>query len=235
MTNSVRTNRLRALAILGGCAPVLVACATGFGSPTRHAIANLQAASTNLGTTLQIRDAIVALPAGETSAKGGVAYISFTAINLADQPDELMGASATVVASQSGSASSAAPTPAGTAVPASARGIPAKTGGGPGVAHVVVALEQLTAPVSQGQTLRVTLTFANSGTATDLLLPVQGASAVNSPFLPTAPPSGPASPTPVASLASGGPASQGPASSAPASPASSAAGVVSSPSPASSS
>jgi hypothetical protein len=79
VTTSVRNNRLRAVAVVGGCVPIIAACATGFGSPTRHAIANLQAASTNLGTTLEIRDAIVALPSGVLSPKGGVAYVAFTA------------------------------------------------------------------------------------------------------------------------------------------------------------
>jgi hypothetical protein len=238
VTNSVRSNRLRALALVGGCAPVIAACATGFGSPTRHAIANLQAASANLGTALEIRDAYVALPSGDTSPKGGVAYIAFTAINLAAQPDQLTGASASALTAASGAASSA-PVPIGTALPAGPRTIGPKTASGPGVTHVVVALEQLTQPVSQGQTLLVTLAFANSGTANGLLLPVQGAATAASPFLPSSPPPLPASSPPAASPAPESPATSGapasPGSSAAASPAASAAGTVGSPSAAPSS
>jgi hypothetical protein len=223
VTTSVRNNRLRAVAVVGGCVPIIAACATGFGSPTRHAIANLQAASTNLGTTLEIRDAIVALPSGVLSPKGGVAYVAFTAINLADEPDQLTGASAT---SASATASSAAPAPIGSAVPAGSLDIPAKTASGPGVAHLVVALEPLSAPVSQGQTLQVTLTFANSGSAANLLLPVQGASAAASPFLPSSPPAAPVSSAPAAAPVSSPPASEPPASS----PASGPASPVASPS-----
>ena len=42
----------------------LAACATGFASPTRHAIANLQAARVTVSPTLHVENAIIALPAG---------------------------------------------------------------------------------------------------------------------------------------------------------------------------
>jgi len=59
----------------------------------------------------------------------------------------------------------------------------------------------------------VGLTFANGGSITGLLVPVQSAASVGSSFLPSAPPPAPSSAAP----ASSAPASSAPASSAPAS------------------
>lgn len=218
--------------------PVLGACsATGFGAPTRHAIANLQAADAKLGTSLEIEDAIIALPSGDISAKGGLAYLQFEAINFSNQPDPLLNVSADLnlpaappASSASGAASSAAPSqPAATSLQAASdTTVPAATPSGPGTIRISVLLRTLTAPLAQGDSVAVGLTFGNSGSLTGLLVPVQGADVVGT-FLPTGPP-----PAPSSAVASPVPISSAPASSAPAaSPASSGSAPASAPASAS--
>ncbi len=83
--------RVRTAIAVGVCAPVLAACsATGFGSPVRHAVANLQAATAKIGANLEVQGVIIALPSGTISPKGGLAYLQFNAINFATQPDALI-------------------------------------------------------------------------------------------------------------------------------------------------
>jgi len=205
---------------------LVASCATGWGAPTRHAIANLQAASVNVGPNLQIRGLIVALPDGVAAAKGDVAYIQFTAVNLSSQPDQLQSATAQVdapasSAAASPAASSAAPAPVDVAsqqLPIGSTTIPAKSTATPGTARLVVALDPLNVPLAQGESVRVSLQFANSGMASDIDVPVQGSDAVSSSFLPSAPPSLPATAQPAAS--SPAPSESAPASSPASSPAS---------------
>jgi hypothetical protein len=199
----------------------LAACATGFGSPTRHAIANLQAASTQVGSTLEIRGAIIALPSDDPSPKGGLAYLEFSAINMANQADALIDVSVTAPPAEVSPAASP-PASAQATQAASVTTIPAATPGAPGTARVTVALRNLTVALTQGDTVVVGLTFANSGSISGLLVPVQSAAAVGSSFLPTAPPpplsSAPASSAPASpAVSSPAVASQAPVSSAPAS------------------
>ncbi|HEY0868783.1 MAG TPA: hypothetical protein VGD55_00145 [Acidothermaceae bacterium] len=229
---------LRAAVLLVAGLPTLLACsATGFGSPTRHAIANLQAATTKIGTTLQIEDAIIALPSDDLSLKGGLAYLEMDAINFANQPDELMSVTADVDMAGSATPSPAAgsaSSPASTSSPtqpaaqslqaASITTVPAATAGGPGTLRITVLLRTLTQPLRQGDTVTIGLTFHNSGTVSGLLVPVQGAEVVGT-FLPTAPPPAPSSasatPTPASSAPASVPASapaSAPASTSPASP-----------------
>lgn len=204
--------------------PTLLACsATGFGSPTRHAIANLQAATTKIGTTLQIEDAIIALPNDDLSLKGGLAFLEMDAINFANQPDELMNVTADVAAPGSGSPSPAASGASGAAATASPTQpaaqtlqaatdtiVPAATASGPGTLRITVVLRDLTQPLRQGDTVMIGLTFHNSGTISGLLVPVQGAEVVGT-FLPTsippAPSSASATPTPASSAPASSPAS----------------------------
>jgi hypothetical protein len=211
------------VAVAALCGPVLVACsATGFGSPTRHAIANLQAAAVKIGTTLQIEDAIIALPSDDLSAKGGLAYLQFDAINFSNRPDPLLNVSAdlnapAVPAAASGAAASAAPTqPASESLQAAGvTTVPAATASGPGTIRINVLLRTLTAQLQQGDTITIGLTFGISGSITGLLVPVQGA-AVDGTFLPSAPPPPPssASATPVSSSApASSPASASPVAS----------------------
>ena len=198
---------MRTAIVVGACTPLVASCATGWGAPTRHAVANLQAASVDVGPNLQIHGLIVALPDGTTAAKGGVAYIQFTAVNLSDQPDELKSATAQVDTpapspAASAAASSAAPAPTDVSsqqLPVGSTTIPAKTTITPGTARLVVALDPLNVPLAQGESVRVSLQFANSGTVGDIDVPVQGSDVVSSSFLPSAPPSLPASAPPAAS------------------------------------
>jgi hypothetical protein len=206
------------VAVVAVCAPILVACsATGFGSPTRHAIANLQAASTKIGTTLQIEDAIIALPSKDVSAKGGLAYLQFDAINFSNQPDPLLNVSADLRApAVAAAASSAAPTqPAAESLQAAGdTTVPAATASGPGTIRINVLLRTLTAPLEQGDSVTIGLTFGISGSITGLLVPVQGADVVGT-FVPTAPPPAPssASATPASSAPASSPASTPPVAS----------------------
>jgi hypothetical protein len=215
-----RRPRLRTPLLVGACAPLLAglaACATGFGSPTRHAVANLQAASTQVGSTLEIRGAIIALPSGDSSAKGGLAYLQFSAVNMASQADELLNVTVAPIPVEGAAASSAGA--AQSLQAASATAIPAATATAPGTARVSVVLRNLTEALQQGDSVEVGLTFKNSGSVTGLLVPVQSAAAVGSAFLPTGPPPLPSSPAPASSApASPAPASSGPVT-APASPA----------------
>ena len=206
---------LRSVVMLAACAavsaPMLAACsATGFGAPTRHAIANLQAADVKIGTTLEVQDAIIALPSNSPSPKGGLAYLQMDVINFATTADDLLNVSADLAtpATASGAAASAAPTqPAATSLQAASdTTVPAATATGPGTIRINVLLRTLTASLSQGDSVSIGLTFKTSGSITGLLVPVQSAS-VDGTFLPTAPPP---------------PPSSAPASSAPASPVSSA-------------
>lgn len=220
-------HRFRAAIVLGACAPVLAACATGFASPSRHAVANLQAARATVGSTLQIEGAIIALPDGSSSPKGGLAYLQFNAINLSDQADELVDVSVQpplgVGSSAAADASSGAPSAAGSLQAASDTVIPAKTSSAPGAIRVSVLLRDLTATLAQGESVTVGLTFKNSGSVSGLLVPVQSSDVVGSAFLPSAPPpapSAPASSTPLAST-SPTPVESGASSEAPSSPAAS--------------
>ena len=209
-----------------GCVPVLAACATTFGAPLRHAVANLQATSVDVGTDLRIDGLIVALPSGSTADKGEVAYIQFNVVNSASQPDELLTASAKATGSTPPAASSNGTTASSAAasgapaelsdntLPVGSTTVPAATAQSPGAARMSVALTSLTQPIAQGESVLVSLQFKNGGAIDDVLVPVQGSKNVGSSFLPSAPPSIPASETPL-------PASSAPASSAPASPTSS--------------
>jgi hypothetical protein len=209
---------LRTALLVGACAPLLAGlggCATGFGSPTRHAVANLQAASTQIGSTLAIRGAIIALPSGVTSAKGGLAYLQFSAINMANAADPLINVTvAPVPASASSSASVAAS--AELLQAAGNTTIPAATAGAPGTARVNILLRNLTVPLTQGDTVVVGLAFKNGGSITGLLVPVQSAASVGSSFLPSAPPPAPSSAAPSSAAPSSAPASSAPAVSSPA-------------------
>jgi hypothetical protein len=192
--------RVRTVVAIGVCAPILAACsATGFGSPVRHAVANLQAATAKIGPNLEVQGVIIALPSGIISPKGGLAYLQFNAINFANQPDGLVYVSVEPDAAPSGAdASTASIPPAAESLQAATdASVPAATASGPGTTRISVLLRNLTAPLQQGDTVMVSLTFANSGSVTGLLVPVQSAAAVGT-FLPTAPPPPPAS-SPVAS------------------------------------
>lgn len=207
--NAVRG--LSAIAALG-CVS-LTACSTGFGSPTRHATANLQAVAFNLGTNLQIRGAIVAIPTGAVADKGGVAYVELTAVNLGNQADKLI-------------ALTVDPTVAANAVPSGSETVPAaQTSIGPGIARLTFALEPLAAELRAGDEVDMTLQFENAGTTSTLAVPVLAQGAVGS-FLPSSPPpvpvSSPPASSPVASAPAASPVSSAPVSSAPASPAASA-------------
>ena len=104
--------RARTAVAIGLCAPILAACsATGFGSPVRHAVANLQAATAKIGTNLEVQGVIIALPSGVSSPKGGLAYLQFNAINFASQPDALIDVSAEPSALPSGADASTASRP----------------------------------------------------------------------------------------------------------------------------
>src|ERR1019366_7056573 len=93
--HSLTRLRVRTAMVIGVCVPILAACsATGFGSPVRHAVANLQAATAKIGTNLEVQGVIIALPSGISSPKGGLAYLQFNAINFANQPDALINVSA---------------------------------------------------------------------------------------------------------------------------------------------
>lgn len=222
-----RTGLSRAGIVVGAvaCAPLIASCATGFGAPTRHAVANLQAAEINVGKNLEIRGLIVALPHGEVEPKGGVAYIEFTATNLGSQSDELQQVGAQValaVASPGATGSSSAPSAfvdvADQQLSVSQTTVPANTAAAPGGARIVVALDPLTVSLSQGDYLRVSLRFTNGGSVDGVNVPVLGADQVGSSFLPSAPPSLPSSPpASPASSALESPASSPAAGSAPAS------------------
>jgi hypothetical protein len=194
--------------VIGLCTPILAACsATGFGSPVRHAVANLQAATAKIGTNLEVQGVIIALPNGVSSPKGGLAYLQFNAINFATQTDALIDVTAEPSALPSGAdASTASIPPAAESLQAASDAtVPAATASGPGTTRISVLLRNLTAPLQQGDTVSIGLTFANSGSVTDLLVPVQSAAVVGS-FLPTAPPPPPPS-SPVASPVASAPAS----------------------------
>jgi hypothetical protein len=218
----------RSVLVLAACAavvtPALAGCsATGFGAPTRHAIANLQAADVKIGSSLEIEDAIIALPSNSPSPKGGLAYLQMDAINFATTPDDLLNVSADLETSgstASGAAASAAPTqPASASLQAAGdTTVPAATASGPGTIRINVLLRTLTAPLSQGDSVSIGLTFKNSGSISGLLVPVQGAN-VDGTFLPTAPPPPPSSP----------PASSAPASAPVASPVASGSAPASTP------
>jgi hypothetical protein len=226
----------RSAIVLAACAaiatPVLAACsATGFGAPTRHAIANLQAADIKVGSSLEIQDAIIALPSNTPSPKGGLAYLQMDAINFATTPDDLINVSADLVTTPSagsGAAASAAPTqPAATSLQAAGdTTVPAATSAGPGTIRINVLLRTLTASLSQGDSVSIGLTFKNSGSITGLLVPVQDAT-VDGTFLPATPPPPPSSPP--ASSAPASPVSSAPASAPAASPVSSGSAAASAP------
>lgn len=237
--DAVRSRRgvLAGLVIAMGCVPVLAACATTFGSPLRHTVANLQATSVDVGTDLRIDGLIVALPNGTSADTGDVAYIEFNVANTAAQPDELVAASAKAAGpalpevSNGGTASPSAPPSSPNAsadlskstLPVGSTTVPAATAQSPGTTRLTVALMSLTQPLSQGDSVLVSLQFSKGGAVDNVLVPVQGSDVVGSSFLPSAPPSIPSSP---AGSGLGSPAASGsaPASgsaTAPASPASS--------------
>jgi hypothetical protein len=210
---------------------MLAGCATGFGSPSRHAKANLQAASTKIGSNLLIQDAIIALPKGDVSPKGGIAYLVFTAINLAGQPDQVVAVTAQPVGgggspapASSGSGSAGTPL-AGTIQPSSNTTVPAATSGAPGTARISAILRGLTVPLQQGDSVSVTISFNKSGSVSGLFVPVQGADVVGSSFLPTEPPLPSSPPASSAAVASQ------PVESSPAAPASTSSTPVASPTP----
>lgn len=216
---------LSALAIASlaiGCAGALAGCATTFGSPTRHAVANLQATSIDVGPNLTIDGLIVALPNATTADKGDVAYIEFNATNQAGQDDELQNASASAVApasSPSGEPQSGSPAPSESSastsgdalssqpLPVGSTTIPGGTVSSPGTSRLVVALMSLTQPLSQGDEVRVSLQFANAGGVDDVLVPVWGSDYVGSSYLPSAPPSLPSSEAPSPAISGSAPAS----------------------------
>ena len=209
--------RVRTAIVVAVCAPILAACsATGFGSPVRHAVANLQAATAKIGTSLEVQGVIIALPNGAISPKGGLAYLQFNANNFATQPDALIDVS--LEPTTPAGASASVPPAAQQLQAATDASVPAATGSGPGTTRISVLLRNLTAPLQQGDTVMVSLTFGNSGSVTDLLVPVQS-SAVVGTFLPTAPPPPPSSPvaSPVASPVGSPAGSPAAGSSAPAS------------------
>lgn len=228
--HSLTRRRVRTAIAVGACAPILAACsATGFGSPVRHAVANLQAATAKIGTNLEVEGAIIALPSGISSPKGGLAYLQFEAINFASQPDGVVNVTAAPyasLASATDSSAASAPPAAESLQAATDVSIPAATAAGPGTARISILLRNLTAPLQQGDSVVIGLSFANSGSVSGLLVPVQGAAVVGT-FLPTAPPPPPAS-SPVASPVASSAGSPAPVASAPAS-------APASPSPAASS
>jgi hypothetical protein len=211
-------------------ASLLAGCATGFGSPSRHARANFQAASTKIGNNLLIQDAIIALPKGDASPKGGIAYLLFTAINSAGLADQVVAVTAQPVgaaaSSSAASSSSGAPTTslAGSIQPSSNTTVPAASSGAPGTARISAILRDLTVPLQQGDSVTVTISFKNSGSVSGLFVPVQSADAVGTSFLPTEPPL----PSPPASS---GPAASQPVESSPAAPASTSSTPVASATP----
>lgn len=224
-----------------GCVPVLAACATTFGSPLRHTVANLQATSVDVGTDLRIDGLIVALPNGTSANTGEVAYIEFNVANTASQPDELVAASAktagpslpevskggTASPSAASSSSSGSVNLSKSVLPVGLPTVPAATAQSPGTARLTVALMSLTQPLSQGDSVLVSLQFSKGGAIDNVLVPVQGSDVVSSSFLPSAPPSIPSSPagssleSPAASGSAPASAPASASASAPASPASS--------------
>jgi hypothetical protein len=215
--NSLTRRRVRTAFVIGACTPILVACsATGFGSPVRHAVANLQAATAKIGTNLEVEGAIIALPSGISSPKGGLAYLQFEAINFASQPDGLLNVTAEPEVAAAASSAASLPPAAESLQAATDATVPAATASGPGTARISVLLRNLTAPLQQGDSVMIGLSF-EGGSVSGLLVPVQGAAVVGT-FLPTAPPPPPPSSpvaSPVASPVESAPAS--PAASAPAS------------------
>jgi hypothetical protein len=180
----------------------MAGCATGFDSPTRNAVANLQAAYATVNPQLLVQGLIVALPNGSSAEAGSTAYIQFNVTNIAREADELETASASVVAPQPSGDASAEPTPSDVAskiLPVGSTKVPAGTDKAPGTARLVVALGDLTQPLHQGESVRVSLQFAKGGSIHDISVPVQGSDVVGSSFLPSAPPSGLNSPSASAS------------------------------------
>lgn len=175
--------------VIGMCAPVLAACsATGFGSPVRHAVANLQAATAKIGPNLEVQGVIIALPSGISSPKGGLAYLQFNAINFAQQADGLINVTAETEPPGGAVSSTASVPPVAESLQAATDStVPAATASGPGTSRISVLLRNLTAPLQQGDSVVIGLTFANSGSVTGLLVPVQSTAVVGT-FLPTAPP-----------------------------------------------
>lgn len=234
--DAVRSRRgiFAGLVIAMGCVPVLAACATTFGSPLRHTVANLQATSVDVGSDLHIDGLIVALPNGASADTGDVAYIQFNVTNTATHADELVAASAKATGPSlpevlNNGTTSPSPTASGlpaslskSTLPVGSTTIPAASAQRPGSARLSVALMSLTQPITQGESVLVSLQFAKGGAIDNVLVPVQSSDYVGSSFLPSAPPSIPASEAPVSSAPAGSaPASSAPASGAPSSPASS--------------
>lgn len=222
-----------AVAVAAVGVPLVAGCATGFGAPTRNAVANLQAASVIVGNDLRINGLIVALPNDEAADKGGVAYIQFSAANLSTTPDKLVAATAKIdiePTASGGAVSTAAPQAVDVSsqqLPIGSTDIPAKNATTPGEARITVALDPLEVPLQVGESVKVTLTFANHGSADSIATPVLGQAAVGT-FLPSASPTLPSSAPPVSA-----PPVSAPPASAPASPPASAPASGSASSPAS--
>jgi len=207
--NRSRAAKVRAATVIAVCVPLVTSCATGFGSPTRHAVANLQAADVNVSDTLLVRGLIVALPNGPVADKGGVAYVEFTATNLSSTSDDLHTVTAQIQLPALGASPAPSPAASGSAsdtpryvdvssqqLPVSDTTVPGKTSDAPGVLRVIVALDPLMVPLSAGESVRVSLHFVNNGSVDDINVPVLSTDAVSSSFLPSAPPSLPSSAAP---------------------------------------
>jgi len=202
-----RTTRLSVAAGLAACLPLAAACAAGFSAPTRHAVANFQAASVNVGSSLDVRDLVVALPNGTSSAAGGVAYLQFAAVSEADNADQLLHATASI----GGKSLSAQPFAVGDV------SVPARTATAPGYSRITVALDPLSQPLHEGDVVHVSLQFASAGSVDDVSVPVWGADVIGT-FLPSSTPTLPSAPSSASAPASAGASSP---ASAPASPAAS--------------
>ena len=208
-TSSRLTGRLgvrAATAAIVVCLPLAAACGGGFGSPTLHDVANLQATAASIGN-IQVRDAFVVLPKGSSADKGGTAYVELVALNSSDQQDELVQVTATTHGT-----SSAGPVATSTA-PVGDETVPAKTPSAPGEARLYFALTGLTTPLHVGDSLVVSLQFKNAGAAQNLVMNVRGTDVVASSFLPSGSASLPISGSPAISSV---PASSASAPSSPA-------------------
>jgi copper(I)-binding protein len=188
--------------------PLLAGCATGFNAPTRHAIANLQAASAAVSDMVTVADAQVFVSADDKSSAGGVAYLEFTVINHLHTADSLQVANTTVTTVSDSVSPSASPQPvAATMTPIGSIDVPKGSEQAPGITRVTLALQGLKTELSVGMTVQATLDFATAGRVENLLVPVTSASSAGT-FLPTAPPSpSSAGPSPSAGSPSAGPSS----------------------------
>jgi hypothetical protein len=186
-----RSPRLSVVAGLAACLPLAAACAVGFGAPTRHAVANFQAANVNVDPSLAVRDLVVALPSGTSSAAGGVAYLQFAAVSQAGNADQLLHATASI----GGKSLSAQPFAVGDV------SVPPRTATAPGYSRITVAFDPLSEPLHEGDVVHVSLQFANAGSVDDVPVPVWGADFMGT-FLPSSTPSLPSAPSSASAPAS---------------------------------